>query len=79
MRTRDATIPPQRDRYWQVYCEGGKKALGGGVSGSTTTRILESAPAGAAGDQGWYVHVFNDSPSVSVTSYAWVICANVAS
>src|SRR5262245_12963583 len=72
------SIPPKDYRYWTVYCNGGK-ALGGGVGSETNfTRIVDSAPAGADGSQGWYVRVYNDSASQTVTAYAWVICADVS-
>ena len=76
-------IPPKSGRTWQVNCPRGTKALGGGVAHAnaykTYTRVMESAPAGAA--TGWAASVFNDAPSGGITysSFVWVICANVDS
>jgi hypothetical protein len=74
-------IKPNSLGRWQVNCPAGKKALGGGVAATNThifTRILESAPGGAAAT-GWLASVYNDTDNASASFYAWVICAHVAS
>jgi hypothetical protein len=75
------TIPPSSAGRWAVNCSDGKKALGGGVAtdiGSPVghARVLETTPAGAA--TGWQVAVRNESNSVTLYEYAWVICAVVS-
>jgi Collagen triple helix repeat (20 copies) len=81
--TAGMSIPPKSGRTWQVNCPRGTKALGGGVAHANEyksyTRVMESAPAGAA--TGWAASVFNDAPSGGITysSFVWVICANVDS
>jgi hypothetical protein len=81
--TAGMNIPPKTGRTWQVSCPSGKRALGGGVAHANEyksyTRVMESAPAGAA--TGWAASVFNDAPSGGITysSFVWVICAHVTS
>jgi collagen triple helix repeat protein len=76
-RTVGRTLKGGRAARWKVDCLGGKKALGGGVATDGHpffTRVLETAPAGAA--TGWGVAVRNED-SAALTAYAWVICASV--
>ena len=60
-------------------CPAGKKVLGGGASATSVpsfSRMLVSAPT----DPGtaWVAGVENEGP-VSITMFAWAICANVSS
>ena len=58
-----------------ILCPAGKKALGGGASvESGNTYVSSSAPNNSG--TGWYVWLHNKS-SITVTAYAWVICAKV--
>jgi hypothetical protein len=60
-------------------CPAGNKPLGGGwaVNGDHTKFFPhDSAPAGAAGDDGWYVS--GTATAAGVTLYVWVVCANVS-
>jgi hypothetical protein len=80
--TEGMDIPPKSGRTWQVDCPSGKKALGGGVAHANEiksyTRVMESAPAGAA--TGWVASVCNDAPAGGFTysSFVWVFCASVS-
>ena len=77
------TISPNKQRTWEADCPSPKKALGGGVVGSsglpdTNTQITQDGPAGPA--TGWLVSVYNNGgANLTLSYYAWVICANVAS
>jgi len=56
-------------------CPVGKKVLGGGVSvNNNNAHVVNSAPAD--GGTGWVTQLSNDS-TVTVSEYAWAICANV--
>jgi hypothetical protein len=79
--TEGMTIPPKSARVWAVHCPAGKKALGGGVAVEPfglkgDARVAESAPAGNAAT-GWAVTLYNGA-ELSISGYAWVICANVS-
>ena len=74
-------IPPSSAGRWHVNCSQGKRALGGGVATDIHSpvghaRVLETAPAGVA--TGWQVAVRNESGSVTLYEYVWVICADVS-
>ena len=59
----------------QAFCPGGRKVLGGGITGvhDTWLEVSENGPAGAA--EGWEAWAYNASPSVALTMYVWAICA----
>jgi len=75
--TNGRDLAPKVLGYDSVDCPGGKKALGGGVSvNNNNAHIINSAPAD--GGAGWVGQVGNDS-TVTITEFAWAICANVTS
>jgi len=69
------SVPPNDVRTATVYCPGGKKALGGGVSRSGGGYVVSTAPTD--GGTGWSGALL--AGSSATTMYAWVICANVSS
>jgi hypothetical protein len=60
-----------------VRCPDGKQALGGGGSVDNAGAFLTTSAPNDAGTA-WYAW-FNNTSSSSVTAYAWVICAKLAS
>lgn len=79
--TAGMSIPVNQLKTWEADCPAGKRALGGGVVGSSglpdsNTHILQSGPAGVA--TGWLVSVYNQAgANLTIGYYAWVICASV--
>jgi hypothetical protein len=75
-------IPAGEIESWTAPCPAGQQPLGGGVARGATneyaTQILDSAPLVDPGATGWVIAVRN-SGTTTITDYAWVICANVAS
>jgi Collagen triple helix repeat (20 copies) len=70
-------IASGKDGGAAIFCSPGKHAFGGGASvDSYRTYVTSSAPAD--GGTGWVAH-FNNTSSTTVTVYAWVICARLAS
>ena len=82
--TEGHTIVPDDYEKWTVDCPAGKRALGGGVTGSGPYQgnqqhgsVVQSGPAGAA-PIGWVVTYSNGFSQGNITAYAWVICAYVS-
>jgi len=70
-------IPSGNTGVEYVGCPAGKKALGGGASGSDYRAHVSTSAPGNDG-LGWFARFHNTGP-YAVTVYAWVICAQVAS
>jgi len=79
--TAGQTIAPGQLRTWRATCPAGKRALGGGVVGSSglpdiNTQITQDGPDGQA--TGWLVSIYNNGgANLTLSYYAWVICASV--
>ena len=78
--TKGASLSGESFKTVNVDCPAGKKALGGGVavtSGLWATRVIQSAPSGAAAT-GWLATVANDASNYTTSFYVWAICASVS-
>jgi hypothetical protein len=70
-------VPNGQRKSASVFCSKGKKALGGGVSTSSSlAHVRQSAPLD--GGTGWLGTAANTTAQYDDRMYVWVICANVA-
>jgi hypothetical protein len=73
----DFSVASSSNAQMSVQCQGGRTAVGGGVSSlSNIVRTVDSRPLVPAEGAGWTVTVHNESAVNPATAFVWAVCVS---